>query len=251
MEGTPWRWAVELQGHVFDLEFLQRALRPEFSPCVLWLGPPHNAHVLVSPTLDDHADVVSVREEGLRLLALLNGAAAIQQRAKPAIVGRIFSHEGGRIAVHHVLVPSPMVLRSCVLSAELSVYDAEGRLVPSPPPAPSFAQRAVELASTDERVAYLLNTLGNADNWFDVYNVLDMLPHVAGEDWALLIGDDAKPYRDARREANCHRHIPPPRWPKNRPTLREALDLAARISHRVLEHRFAGRSLLAAGNKRV
>lgn len=239
MDSDSWQWAVEIEGHEFDLAHLEATLRPEFTPTVQRLAASQNALVLLSPSFDEQPDAASVRVEARRLVALLNGTVAIEQRGAPLKAGRVFSIEGGLLRVHAFLEAEPIVSRSFFYPATLSAIDAHGNPVPPPPPSPSFAQRVVELASKDQEVAYLLHATGRADNWFDLYNALDVLPHVAGSkaDWSLLLGSDERAYRDVRQEANGHRHKPPQRWPTPRPSLPQARDLLGRLSRRVLEHR--------------
>ncbi|MGE0742133.1 MAG: hypothetical protein AB7O98_12395 [Hyphomonadaceae bacterium] len=225
-------WAVELIGHEADLAEVERALNPRFNPKIEQVN---GKLCLLSGEFEGLVKAEDVRERAHALIGVLNGAVLLLRGAQPVRGGCIFRvQDDGRID-QFIIAEAMLTCRPVFMTATLVVTDQEGNVVPPLPPAPSDAQKWMDAATADDDIADLLTFLGRADNWFDLYKAIEMAERIAGGERKLppLLGSSATDFKNARRTANCHRHIqsraPPPARPATLEEARVQVQYAVRM----------------------
>jgi hypothetical protein len=102
-----------------------------------------------------------------------------------------------------------------MVTGTLEARDADGNLVPPPPPEPSQAQRWVQVAQHSDDVGDMVIFAGRAEDWFDIYKALDLAQSLAGgrpgRKLNALLGGASDEFERMWRTANMHRPSEPRR----------------------------------------
>lgn len=181
-------------------------LRPPFDP---WVEQ-RTVHgqdmpVLFAAILEEAASALDVRQIADVLVGRVNGAIALSGRgARVAIAGVVDAGDG--VPVLHTFVTGSAVLPALQSSATVTVRNPDGSIpAPAPPalPAASLAQLWLDAGATDY-VEELLVYAGRADNWFDLYKLIEVSEVIHGGEHALR---EAYPdIKAAKVTANIYRH---------------------------------------------
>ena len=117
----------------------------------------------------------------------------------------------------------------------LIAYDADGNVIPPPPPTPSEAQRWSNFARNNDTAADMLDHYGRADNWYDIYKTVELAERLVGGAHKLkkLQGNRATDVTRLKRSANYYRHAAQP-IPEDILTIREASAILADTVRAVL-----------------
>ena len=249
-------WLVRLAGDDFDLRHWRQALQPPHEPwCERIERDAEVIWALLSRGFGGSETAAQVKELALPFIGRLNGAMAVSARTGPVrfdAVGRV--DDRGEVHLTVLLETAATMRASAFATLAAGVRDADGNLVPSPPPRPSAAQRWLGLAARDDVVADMLVFAGRADNWFDVYKAIELAERLAkrrhggkkvkGEGaLAALLGPSAKAFETMRQTANYHRHAPNPAIkPKVLTTPEQAESLLSFIVTTVLAREMGGPS---------
>lgn len=228
-------WYVQLAGDKFDLEDWAYSLNEPFDPVVM--EEPDGTFLLKSSEFDSATTAEEVREKAKALINRLNGAMTVMHGARPVQVGGIIQVDdsGGR----HASVFGEAVaiaLGRARARATSTVCGPNGEELPPLPPQPSDAQRWNTLAAADDRVADLLEQLGKAADWYEIYKTIEFARDLAGGEQKLwtLLGTSAVECRNLKQTANFFRHALAPR-PKNPTPMADAKGLLNYMVRNVIE----------------
>ncbi len=124
-------WRAYLKRDQFDLELLAE----QFDRDPARVGRNGDDFWLESPSFDSRADAAGVQSVAQALLREMNGAARLIDASFRAVdlQGRFWDGT----ANHVVLATDTIVARSRVGVATVVIHDAQGNVVPPPPPAPT------------------------------------------------------------------------------------------------------------------
>lgn len=199
-------WYVEIIGDDFDVFDWEAALKPPFDPAVFKLSD--GMAVLRSAEFTDLGDASEVRERAKPMIARLNGALALHAHALPLRFGRVVQIDS--LGRRHMTVFGEvgLVLGRCRATGHGVTLDRDGNPVPPPPPEPSKPQTWIAAAMTHDEVADLLDHLGRADNWYDIYKTIELAERLVGGEAKLLklLGTEAAAFKNMRSTANFYRH---------------------------------------------
>ncbi|MBL8558802.1 MAG: hypothetical protein JNM47_08795 [Hyphomonadaceae bacterium] len=198
-------WAVELVGDSADLVEFERVLDPNFDPRIHRVnGKP----ALRSAELEALTGAQDVRDRARGLIDVLNGAVVLLRAADPVRPGAVFRVKDDGGVDTTVFADLSLRLRAVVLSGTVVIRDADGNIVPPPPPTANKAQVWAQAAVADDDIADLLTFLGRANNWFDLYKAIEMAEKLVGGEHTLqnMLGSTGTSFKNARTTANWHRH---------------------------------------------
>lgn len=205
-------WAIELQGDKLDLDDFEVELARPHTP---WVERDGEVLLLRSTTWIGLHDSRAVMEEGRRLIAQLNGAARlIHDDAREVRLGtlRRFNDNGQ---------PLPISLAATlnVTLDDLRVrFRAAVSLEPHGVSGPSHMQQAIASAENDKSTirADLLHSIARSNNWFDLYQVMELteaimegLHELEKKLSAQKLNSDFNVWKTVRATANHYRHAPP------------------------------------------
>ena len=205
-------WYVQLMGNKSDLEDWVYALNEPFDPVAIQEAD--GTVLLRSDEFEGAETADEVREKGLALVARMNGAIAIMHAARPVTLGAIIRiSEGGKRQANVFAEMAAFELGRSKVRAVAVVLGRDGKPKPPPPPEPSAAQGWNALAARNDDSADLLEQLGKADGWYEIYKALEIAEHMAGGKHKLgkLIGGSRARYERMRQTANFYRHARAPR----------------------------------------
>lgn len=201
------RWGVLLDGHKFDLLDWHEGLNSAFDPVVeKRIIREQEEFVLFSSGFDPALDSQTIRDDADVIVAGMNGAMAILRRAGQVTVKGVADFADGDPKIHVFARGVGFVGRSR-LSAAGVVLRADGTRVPPPPPQRSATQNWLELSRQSDDAADLLTYASRADNWFDVYKMIEAASVLAGGESKLvkLCGEVVKVAKRRANEARHHR----------------------------------------------
>ncbi len=230
-------WYVELLGDETDLEDWVYTLNEPFDPTAL--KDADGTILLKSSEFEGLEDAAEVRERALALVARMNGAIALMHSGQPLRSGAIIraNEEGKR---HRTIFAEMAAIESgrCVMRATAVVLGPDGKPKPPPPPQPSAAQAWNRMAADDDDCADILEQLGKANGWYDIYKTIEIAEHMAGGKHRLvrLLGNSRAEFEQMRRTANYYRHARALR-PATLTTLAEATPLLHFTVRAVLDAR--------------
>ncbi len=201
-------WAIELEGQELDLDDFESELSRPHSP---WIERDGEKRLLRSATWSDLLTSKDVMYEGRRLIEQLNGAARlVHEDALEIKLGALRRFDGnGR--------PMPVTIEATVRITLGSMrMRGRGTVLPEPVTVnvPNFMQRAIAAAEKDKENnrAELLLHLARANNWFDLYKVLELTEAIKGGEHKLRDRVESKEWeiwKNVRQTANHYRHAPP------------------------------------------
>ena len=205
-------WYVQLVGDRFDLEDWAYSLNGPFDPIVL---PEADGNFLLKSSEFEAAETVDeVREKANALINRLNGAMTIMHGTRPARVGGIIRAEASGARHAYVFAEAAaLAFGRCRARAIATVLGPNGKALPTPPPEPSDAQRWNYLAAGNDKIADLLEQLGKAEGWYEIYKTIEFASELVGGEhklWALL-GSSASDCKNLKQTANFFRHARAPR----------------------------------------
>lgn len=227
-------WYARLEGDSVDLEDWCHSLNKPFDPVALKLADGET--VLSSSEFADAASASEVRERALTLIGRMNGALSLWNDARPVRFAGVYrvDDEGKR---HTILFAEAAIeLNRCVMRATAVILGLDGKPIPPAPPTPSKPQDWNRLAATSDDVSDLLDHLGRADNWFDIYKAIELAERIAGNERKLvkLFAGTGVEVKRLKMSANFYRHARAPR-PAEPFSLKEARSTITYIAQRVLE----------------
>lgn len=200
-------WYVVLSGQGPDLSEWRYELVPPFDPHALKLSETETA--LWSGDLQDAKDASEVRERASTILRLLNGALRLSVNSETVgIASVVLIDESGKRSTHLFVEPGTVRMRAFALRPVIVAYDADGTVIPPPPPKPSLAQQWSALGRNDDIVADMLDHYGRADNWFDIYKTIELAEALFGGEHKLkkILGHRAIDAKRLKQSANYYRH---------------------------------------------
>lgn len=206
-------WGVLLQGHEFDLLDWLEGLHPSFDPRVERRDVRDKEEfVLLSEKFQDAQEASEVRQRALGMITEINGAMAIRKRGESVTLKNVADFQYGEPRISGFAEGQILEVR-CRLSAAAMTFYQNGEPVLSPPPVPSAPQSWFKLADQSDDVSDLLTYAARADNWFDIYKMIEATSLIAGGEHALIrmCGPEIK---DAKERANEARHHRIPYKPK-------------------------------------
>ena len=230
-------WYVQIDGHALDVDDWVRTLNAPFDPVAL--KDPRGGTMLTTVDFDETDAADQVREKALALVARLNGAMALWNGTKPLTMGGVIriDDQGRRHAF--VYVESAISLsRASVVGVGMAI-GSDGEPVRSKPE-PSLVQRWTEISDTEIDLADLLEQIGRADNWYDIYKACELVQHLVKGKHALrrLLGSEASRYDDMAATANFYRHARAHK-PKRFYKLSEAQSLLRQVARHAIDHKLA------------
>lgn len=229
------QWLAALMGHPVDLEKWESELRHPHDPaCERHLHAGERKLFLNSQTFQSCQTAEQVLLRAERVVSRLNGGIRAIYRGGPVVVWAI-GHLDAQGAVqmtqfaytNETMQPHDSI--KVFLSGTAEQGDAENVHPPVAPPE-SAPQRWLGAATTDERVANLLDLGAKADNWIDIYKTYEAAKKLVGGEDKLhaLLGSESGSAERLRRTANTHRHANPLPDPNPMP-LNEATVLIGRL----------------------
>ena len=227
-------WYVTLRGHDADLSEWSYELKPPFDPHICKLSEKEIG--LWGDDFQKASGPSEVRELASAILRRLNGALKLSVRTEPVTIDAVVRcHEDGTQSRNHFLKAEGAVMRGYSSRPTLIVYDADGNVIPPPPPNPSEAQRWSNFARNNDTAADMLDHYGRADNWYDIYKTVELAERLVGGAHKLkkLQGSRAIDVTRLKRSANYYRHAALP-IPEDMLTTREASAILADTVRAVL-----------------
>lgn len=199
------RWGVGLTGQDIDLLLWLESLKLPFDPWVERVEDLRSeTHVLYSRRFDGEANYEGVMNLASGLVRELNGAMALARSAHPVKVNSILDFSQPVPSRHVSIKAEGVVMRVYASSPTLTVYDAEGHVIPPPPPVPSPPQAWISQTRLDDIVGDVLVHASRADNWYDVYKLIEASSeYVGGINRLEMLSPGIK---EAKRSANVFRH---------------------------------------------
>lgn len=187
-------WGVALEGHDFDLEDWEAALKPPFDP---WIVRANSTFALRSSAFDVASSATEVRDRAFVLLALLNGALAAIHNARIVRFGGVLEFLSDGSNRRTVFVEGRAEGRSKARASAV-VLGPDGQEKPPPLQRQSDVQLWLQIADTDAKLSDALTYFSRSDNWFDIYKALECLIFRFGggkkaflrEDWTPVTPDE-------------------------------------------------------------
>ena len=227
-------WYARLAGDSVDLDDWRHSLNEPFDPVALKF--PDGETVLSSKEFADVPTASEVRERALGLIGRMNGALSLWNGARPIRFAGVYRvDEEGKC--HAILFAEAAIeLNRCVMRATAVILGPDGQPLPPSPPTPSKPQDWNQLASSSEDISDLLEHVGRADNWFDIYKTIELAERIAGNERKLvkLLAGSGVDVKRLKRSANFYRHARA-RRPENPFNLAEARSMISYVAQRVLE----------------
>lgn len=221
-------WAIELLGEAFDIADWRSFLPFPFDPWVEIISGTDNKAVLRSCKWDGVNSHETVVHDAQRIVDLVSGAVLIAQAdSLPVKLGSImrFNDNGER---ENTVYPA-----AAVLGFAIGSFRIRGRATLSggaPALEESRVQRWVAASEANDDRAFLLKSLPNCDNWFDIYKAIELAMRIGGTPAKLLLVSSGRSgdWNDLKQTANHYRHAPDtPKYPlpKSPPTLEAARNM--------------------------
>jgi len=164
-------WMARLDGHEFDLRALSEHLRgPDYAVREMRTSE----YYLEARRFQSLAEATAVRDEAIRLIPRINGAARlVNANSKPvAFGGSVISvSEEGRQSVF--LFPPPIAVRAAV------AVSIDGETMPR---LPTVAETLLANADHDQARAEALHLFGLDQDWVNLYRTLEAIEQAAGDE---------------------------------------------------------------------
>lgn len=205
-------WYAQLAGEKVDLSDWVYTLNEPFDPVAI--EEPNGTFVLRSNEFESAETAAEVREKALALIARINGAMALMHSATPVRFAGVIRIDEERN--RHTYAFGEMVaveFGRLVMRSTAVVLGRDGKPLPPPPPQPSAAQVWNRLAAQNDDVADLLEQLGKADGWYEIYKTIEIAEAIVGGRRQLegILGEARSEFAQMRRTANFYRHARAPR----------------------------------------
>ncbi len=169
-------WVARLDGHKSDLAACEQSLKSPFDPsCERVMESGKLFWALRSSTFNHCQTADEVRVSAITLIKHLNGVLKLTRDAEPLKfdgVSRI--DEGGQIhtAYFAEFHDRARATDSFILA---EFRDAQGDLVPPPPPELSVAQKWMKAAESCGDIADALRHFGQPTNWYDMWTTYEII----------------------------------------------------------------------------
>lgn len=227
-------WYARLDGDDVDLDDWRHSLNRPFDPVALKF--PNGETVLSSREFSDAPSAGEVRERALILISRMNGALSIWNGARPVRFSGVYRVDDEGKQHTFLFAEAAIELGRCVMRATAVVFGPDGKPIAPPPPTPSKPQDWNRLADVSDDVADLLDHVGRADNWFDIYKTIELAERIAGNERKLvkLFAGTGIDVKRLKMSANFYRHARAPR-PTSPFSIMDARSTITYIVQRVLE----------------
>ena len=229
-------WYARLEGEDVDLDDWLQSFNEPFDPVALKL--PNGEIVLRSADFDDLTEASDVRARALILVSRMNGAISLWNGAQPVRFAGVYRiDESGKQHAFIFAEMAAMEFGRCIMRATAVVLGPDGKPISPPPPEPSAPQKWNRLAEKNDDVSDLLDHLGRANNWYDIYKTIELAAHLVGSKHRLwrLADTQALTLKNLDRTANFYRHARGATRPAHPFTLNEARPLLAWMVRTVLD----------------
>lgn len=167
-------WGVELNGAEVDTEVWQMLLKPPFDPFVEEIEDVRGDYlVLRSAAFDGVADSKDVHEIAKQLFSTLNVAVLKNAGTDPVVNGAVVEFiRDGQPRRHHHLEAKGLTVRIRVGIANITVTDAQGNVIKSPP-VPSQAQLWMRATMLNSEIGSALRYLEGNPGWVELYKAYE------------------------------------------------------------------------------
>lgn len=171
------RWGVALEGLDDEKACWLKVLKPPFDPFLTIVSDPRGNYVaLISRQFDSLATAREVRAAAKQMLPVLTASMHQKHRMGPLRVGDsiefLDSQETPRRHFFIEAKTGQMVLKGGFV--EIVHKDAQGNIIESDP-MPSAAQRWMEAAQKEPRIASAIGYLPREATWYDFYKAYEAL----------------------------------------------------------------------------
>lgn len=240
-------WGLEIEGHPFDLEDWESALRP-FSPDDHFIDrvmPPdgREAFVLRSIELDQAANSGDAQKIGEALHRRLDALFQTLRAMDRTRAGAIYRFKEGQDPTRIVQGTMHAVMPRFRARGRALAFGPDGKELPPPKPKPSDVQRALKLCSAEAKrhLEDAIVAFGRADNWYDLFKAFEAIGFQAGKGKMVEWGWTDQAAID-RFKDTCHHHRHyKVKLPSNPPTFEEAKSFVRGLLIRALSHPWKGR----------
>lgn len=219
------RWAIKLDGHLFDLADWKAFLQAPSDPYVEIIDLPGGGHdyLLRSQSFEHCTTTAGVREIAIPLVRRLNALAAVHNSTGALKFDTIVE-----------ILPDGTIRRHVSMQVQAGMLRFHGSGVavaiggPPPQPQQSFVQKALAMATGDLLGA--LEHFERANNWHDLYKAFEALTrHVGRRDKLKMLGATQRDIDDFAMSAQIARHHKPSGIPLRVFTLAEGRDFVRRL----------------------
>lgn len=170
------RWGIELNGKDQDQEAWRLLLRPPFDPFVQEVKDARgNYFALRSSAFDSIETSRDVHETAKQLFSTLNVAMSKNADTDPVTNGAVVEFvPDEQPRRHHYLEVKGATMRIRAGIATLTLRDAQGNVIESPP-APSPVQQWMHAADLEPAIGSALRYLQGKPSWFELYKAYEAL----------------------------------------------------------------------------
>lgn len=194
-----------LTGNLFALDAWCRFLRPPFDPAAIRLVKGET--VLISTELRSLADADEIRERTLAIINRLNGALRLFDGIPPLqLEGMVEIASDGQLNRIKEAEVVEAVHLGGIVDAELLGPDGKPKLQP---PTRTSPQIWNALAQSNELISEMLDHVGRADNWYEIFKAIECCEDLTGDGekgLLALMGDRASEVKNLKSTANSYRH---------------------------------------------
>lgn len=168
------RWGIELNGPEEDQKAWRMLLKPPFEPFVEEVKDEQGDYLaLRSSAFDGITTSEEVHRSAKQLFSTLNVAMSKNVDTDPVTNGAVSEFvPHGQPRRHHYLEVEGMTIRLRVGIAEMTLKDAQGNVIESPP-APSRVQLWVRAAALEPEIGSALRYLEGKPGWFELYKAYE------------------------------------------------------------------------------
>lgn len=179
-------WQVQLEGDVFDIEFLENVLAA--SPRKVLRDEEGQGYIYES----DSFNLCTTSEEVERFaegeLAILSGILKLERNARDVLrYGSVYrrNSSGGRDIF--VRIHESLLVRSEMNSVTIVVTDSAGNVIDQAPPPPPRSLVLVQLAAEDAAIAKVLRLLSGPEamTWVGLYRIREVIDDDVGRQHKL------------------------------------------------------------------
>lgn len=198
-------WYGQITGPQFALDDWCRLLERPYHPVAIRLETGET--LFTSQELNDLTDADEVREAALAIVNRLNGAFRLFDEIRPVeLQGTVQVTDDGKL--HRTMCAEAGSIAYVGARVEAEVIGPDGKVKPQPPQI-SEPQVWNALAQSNELVSEMLDHLGRADNWYEIFKVIECCEDLVGDGergLLALMGDRKAEVKKLKITANSFRH---------------------------------------------